>query len=506
MKLFFPNFLIRNLDTLLASAAGGAIIFLYTRHSGIGVSPDSVVYQSVAVHLARRGTALDYNLIPVVNFPLGYPLILAALEDLTRLDPYRLAPVLNILLFAGLICLGGMLTDRLTIPSRTLKVSLFCLMVFSPCLLEIYSMLWSETWYLFLELCFFLALSVCLERPALWRLFSLGLLAGAACLTRYAGITLLATGGWMLLWHTRQGWRARIRSLLAYGLAGMLPLGINLLRNYRVSGTLTGHRERSLVSLGTNIRDFGKVLSDWNPVFTYRFALPLAILVFLGFFWLYRNYNLRRRGPAGMDGILVTYFLVYGVFIIGMASLSRFEELSSRLLSPAYIPFLLGLSSWIPVSLGKLTKKFRLPGILILVLLFGAFLGNEIWQDYENYDGIKDAGVPGYTEDDWTYSHTVGFLEAHQGVWEQGDTLYSDAPDAIFFFTGLRSMPLPHRNDQTGIREFLACQHYYVFWFNDAENPDLISQGRIMSKKGILPLREFDDGRVWGSSEPPGSR
>jgi hypothetical protein len=33
----------KNADSLLAAAAGFIIIFLFTRHGGIGVEPDSVV-------------------------------------------------------------------------------------------------------------------------------------------------------------------------------------------------------------------------------------------------------------------------------------------------------------------------------------------------------------------------------------------------------------------------------------------------------------------------------
>ena len=49
---------------------------------------------------------------------------------------------------------------------------------------------------------------------------------------------------------------------------------------------------------------------------------------------------------------------------------------------------------------------------------------------------VKDAGIPGYTEDQWTKSETVQFIERNALPFKKNYTVYSDAYDAIYWFTG----------------------------------------------------------------------
>jgi hypothetical protein len=76
----------RNLDSLLAALAGFFLIQLFSKHSGIGVSPDSVTYLSAARHLVEGKGFISFDNFPVADFPFAYPFFLAIISWITRLD------------------------------------------------------------------------------------------------------------------------------------------------------------------------------------------------------------------------------------------------------------------------------------------------------------------------------------------------------------------------------------------------------------------------------------
>src|SRR6266487_5823222 len=103
--MFRLSFFKNNIDSLVAAAAGFFIIFLFTRHSGIGVCPDGVVYTTAAENLKATGCYVDFTHGPVIDFPAFYSLFLSAGIRVTGLKPIIFAPYLNAFLFALIIFL-----------------------------------------------------------------------------------------------------------------------------------------------------------------------------------------------------------------------------------------------------------------------------------------------------------------------------------------------------------------------------------------------------------------
>ena len=190
---------LKNYDTIIAAIAGYIIVYVFTLHSGIGVSPDSVVYLSTARNIHAHGLFNDFANKPMVIFPLLYPIFLSITMFMTNHDPMVFAPILNPFLFAIAIYISGRMMERFVNHSRWYQqIALFSLTL-SPCLLEIYSMLWSETIFVILLLLFMIFLSKYLKSPSIKNLIVISIITGLACVTRYAGITLIATGGLMLI-------------------------------------------------------------------------------------------------------------------------------------------------------------------------------------------------------------------------------------------------------------------------------------------------------------------
>ena len=139
--------------------------------------------------------------------------------------------------------------------------------------------------------------------------------------------------------------------------------------------------------------------------------------------------------------------------------------------------------------------------LLFCLFIFLSLQYNQLAADYETWDGVKDAGIPGYTEDQWRYSETVLFIQKDSLPFQKGYTIYSNANDAIYFFTGRQAKSLPHKEDYPEINQFLNDRHCYVVWFNDGDNFDLVSRDFIVNIKKMRLQKQFSDGAIYGYSE-----
>ena len=500
MKLTIRSLLpSRNYDALIAAIAGFLIIHAFTRHSGIGISPDSVVYMSTAANIHDHGVINDFSGSPMMDFPAFYPIFLSTLLFLTGHDAMGLGPTLNSLLFALLIFVCGWLMERFSFRSKWYKWTLLSFIVLSPCLLEVYSMIWSETLFLLLLVVFILYTRRYFLSHRARTLIEIGIIAGLASVTRYAGITLIGTGGLLILCDSSLKKNKKLLHFVLFGCVACAFPAVNLIRNRLVTGTLTGFREPAIRSFGRNLHDFGSVFCDWMPFFNNHYALASL----LGAFWIifftgaFLTRLVRRERFFSYENIATAYFIVYTVFILLTATISRFQQLDSRLLSPLFIPWIWGATCWIPTRIAAWAPYRRRWAIIASIVAALCFQAGQLLAFNDNWEGIKYAGIPGYTEDQWTHSQTIDFVRRHRRMLQSGGTLYSNAYEGVWFLTGLQADMIPHKDLHQDIREFLAEDKFYVIWFNDGLNPDLLSMDFIGHYKKLTDKYTFDDGAVY---------
>jgi hypothetical protein len=530
-----------NLDAIPAAVAGFLIIQALARHGGIGVSPDSVVYISTAANIHDHGLIDDFTNMPVMDFPALYPIFLSGIQFLTGQSILSAGPILNGLLFATLIWLSGWLMEHFSFPSKWYKWTLLLFIVFSPCLLEVYSMIWSETLFILLSLLFIIACHRYFRTHSTGALMTAGLIAGLACVTRYAGVSLIGMGGLLMLCDgclpfRKATVRKKIGHMLLFGLVALAPLALNLYRNHRLTGTMTGYREKGLTSLSENLHDFGSVFCDWLPFFNERYgsATLIGILFILGItaFFVFRL--VRRKDFFSYDTIAISYFIVYTGFILFSATVSRFQELDSRLLSPLFLPWLWGSTCWIPAWLGRSRQHLNSPdnGSLVrpsaplsgsaprrpapipwrlasiaIVIAAAACFGWGEWTEWRlNWNGIRFAGIPGYTEDQWRKSATMDYVRNNSAVLQANGTIYSNAFEGLWFLAGIRSELIPHKEIPEDIRYMMIEKKFTVIWFDDSENDDLIDIDYIKKNKQLVSEQHFNDGAIYFfATEPSGA-
>lgn len=508
MKRNFRSLLLSgNYDAIPVAIAGFFIIQALCAYGGIGVTPDSVVYISTAQNIHDHGVINDFTNMPVMDFPAFYPIFLSGIMFLTGQTIMTVGPVLNGLLFALLIGVCGWMMNRFTTVTRGYKFILLLFILGSPCLLEVYGYIWSETLYILLTLFFMIGCYRYFQGHRLSWLLFIAVIAGLSCVTRYAGISLAGLGGLLMLCDGRLRWsRKKLGHMALYAVVSLSFLALNLYRNYRLTETLAGYREKGLRSLCTNLFDFGSVLSDWLPFFNERYgaatAVAVCFIVLITGIFVYRL--VRKTGFFSYDTIALSYFVMYTLFILYTATVSRFQALDSRLLSPLFLPWLWGSTVWIPAAVRRCPVRWRTLAVGLSLIAAACFLQGEWHTFQENWEGIHYAGIPGYTENTWRNSETMAYVRAHRDSLQNAGTVYSDAFEGLWFLGGgLRAELIPHKDNAEDIRYMMKDDRFTLIWFDDAINKDLIDVDYVRNRKQLVRELHFQDGAIYFFRDAP---
>lgn len=503
--MLFKRFIYNNYFVLSCVVAGFFLILFYAHFWGIGVTQDSIVYTSAAKEFNASGS-ITFMQKPLVDFPVFYPLFLWAVQSILHVNLVQAAPVLNAVLFASVIFLCGLIINGLSQISGLLKSVLLLFVVLSPSLLEVYTMLWSETLFIVLLLLFIVCLKQYLEFYSLTALLIVSTIAALACVTRYAGITLIATGGFLILFAKPLPPSKKIIHLFAFVLISSSLLAVNLFRNAKIRGTLTGTRQKGVTSLSENIYYYGKVICDWLPFLKghYLFASVVATIFLLSFCVAFIYFQLKKSSTGTYGNIAITFFTVYSLFIITTSTLSHFEQINNRLLSPMFISFLLGsftlLHSIIKNSFFHLNKPVLL-STFFLAFLFISIYG---YADYQYYLHARVVGFQGYNNKIWNTSTIAGFLKNNSKIFRKTHTIYSNENGIVYYFSGLACDALPQKINKGEIIDFYDEDYIYVIWFNNINNRELLNLNDVLTHKKMTCLYTFTDGKIFVCEEDEG--
>jgi hypothetical protein len=314
----------------IVAAASAALVLMATRH-GLRLSPDSITYLAVADHI-RHGRGLT-------DFTGGQLTVFGPMQ------PFLLAPGGADVTWARLVQAVGLATSAVLmfVVLRRVVGPWFAvvgavIMGASQCLLLVASSAYSETPYIAFSLGVF---AVLLPQITVRRCAVAGALAALGFLTRYAGLSLLATGLVVVL---MTGWAApmaqRVRQLTAYLVAGGVLSGAWVLHNLVVAGQPLGPRFEGGTVDSTSVllrRPFtatgqallGQSLSQDAATRVGQIAMVLLIVAVV--VWISRGTIDAIR--AGMVVYAATNFVLP---VIARALTSN--DISSRVMAPMLIP------------------------------------------------------------------------------------------------------------------------------------------------------------------------
>jgi hypothetical protein len=510
------------LDLLLrifSGLAGVALIWIATSRYGPGLTTDSSKYLAAAESFSRGAGFMEFDGSALVEHPPLYPLAIGVTHGLAGWDLIRCARVLGALLFGWLVTLFGSLARHHLRESPLLVRFAPLVVLISAVLFRVAVMAWSEILFILEVAGFLLLMESYRERDGRRKLIALAFVAALGSLTRYLGISLVATGAlWLLMDHRKRPAAALCRSI-AFTLLASWPLGLWAARNHRIAGSWMGPRDPSQFGLAANIQAVRAQILYW--FFPGRTAALYWIrwgLIAAGVFLLLAALAQAKRSGQGSEWReflerMMPVLLFTSIFILILlisATRVAFDAIDGRLLSPVYLPLgllLLGLLGLASRSIPCTVPAWAAKGLPLLLL--------GLWLIYPLRAVVLDAasrigdGAGGFNTVTWQESETIRRLRLHPG--SDGRVVYSNVPDALFPLTGIRSRWTPRRHGWNSPRpgpslsqlegRWPEAEKARLIWFN-SQGPESYLYGLedLRSIAEISPERSFADGGIYDLS------
>jgi hypothetical protein len=305
-----------------------------------------------------------------------------------------------------------------------------------------------------------------------------------------------------LLFDNQLPIRKKIGHILLFGAISISLLVGNLILNSFSTGLSTGTREPSITPFVKNLEYFGTVICDWGSLskdaYPYAALLTSVVLLALIFIFIWKIYKGRLNN---YENIVIAFAIVYGLFIVISASISRYERINNRLIAPMFIPLLIGCTSWVPDVLKLVKSKFKYVLAAVAVIAMLTFEYFTLQTDLQRYDDEGDYGVPGYSDDDWNKSQFVVYLRQHKNMFKADIPIYTDADEAVYLFTGMSSTLIPHKFLTNKVQDFYAHKRFYLIWFGNLYNTELLSLPDIMQNKKLTKIGHAKEGDIYFCDE-----
>ena len=492
-----------SLAVLGLALAATAMVFVRTAEFGIGLSPDSTQYISMARNLLTgtddfAGGSLRPAWPPLFVLVVSVPGVIGA-------DPLATASILNPLLL-GVLCLvsGLWIYRRTRAPLVTIAVT--AVLAVSIPLARVASFAWTEPLFILLTTSSILTIGQFLRSGSRHVLWLAGFFAAAACLTRYAGVALVASVAIVLTTTPGIPHRRRIWDVLVFAAIAMAPVTLWLLRNYLVAGTIAGARAPSDSSLAQSFADVVVTFGMWaiplrNPQYGFVLvisAIPLvAVIVALATACraLVRRHGirgavaqLRVRDPSLY--VLICYSLVYVAFIVLMSTWVSFDGINDRLLSPVFVPVALAIGV-LGASFGRGLKEGRcnrhhygaiMATVSVFVVSYIACYVPEMQRAIRHGHGYASAK--------WENSEAISWLRS-----VDEDTVLSNEAGALYILVPeIASKWLPRSVVDLPIRVATA-RSGRVVWFHRTRYGYELSA--FEEELGLRKEREFEDAVIY---------
>jgi hypothetical protein len=486
-----------HLGILLLLAVGAGAFVLVTLPDGAGTSPDSASYISAARSLRQGRGLIRFDGVPLASFPPLYPLALAAIDFATGVDPQAAASGFNAFLLAVTIFVSGLWYLARLKSSAAFALLCTASLAFALPLFYVSLWAWSESLFVCMTSLFLLGLDTHQRQGRTAPLLVAAVTAALAGLTRYIGVFLIPVGVLSILLFRRSRFQSRRQDLAVFLCISGVPLGLWLIRNEWVTGTLTGPRASAAYSLSEYfVAAASPILAWFIPPWRAQYLIfGVLAAILAGVAWLgYRQGWLRQalgHLPLGSAGL---YTLTYGFFFVFSAMTVNVGITDNRYLAPVYIPIFLIFAALAEGLFMELAEHYSWRWA-------GAFLtaGMALWLIYPARQALDvsastKAGGLLYNNATWRDSATIRYLQRHGDL--NDCTLYSNGPDAIYLLTGRAAKFAPGWGITTS-REVLHSLADYsgtwpteptacLVWFNE------IGRGYLFQVDDLKTIAHFE--------------
>ena len=446
--------------------ATGIWLLDFSTPYGLGLIDDAISYIAAARAMLNglgfTRTWLASGLEPITHWPPGYPATLATLSYFLKIDPYRSARVLNMLVLGGSAALLVVLGYKMT--KSTLWAALLSLLFLSNnAILRLHAQALSEPLYLFVSLLAFWTFAKAVSpiltfprgekeevlppsggvRGGLWWLLITGFLTALSYITRYAALSLLATFV-VTIFIVYPTWRKRFISFGIF-LIGALPLIFAwMLRNEHVGGSATNRAlhwhpvtlenvQRGLSQFFDFLIPYSKVREGWYENYTIL-AVLLALIVLALLVWLlpqgtrYFFQPQANQRPAILPFATTLYIFGYlGSLLVSLTLFDAATPLNDRILSPVYVAVLMMLVYFLHRLMERGTIFPQVVSLGVAIFFLAIFMRTQV-------DMVAELRQTPTGFASWRWRESV-VMDAIRELPADVD-VYTNQPPAVYFWTG----------------------------------------------------------------------
>ena len=449
------------------------ILVIISTRSGMGISWDSTDYMAVGRNMASGIGPLDVVGLPMTVRPPGISSLIC-LGDWLGLLPSTSFVLINAV-SAGVSTFFAMLILEKANIRTPITISALAIIAFSPSLLNMYSMAWSEPVFIALVVA---ALWISLSPRSLTVHVILGVLFTFMFFIRYVGpfysfpIALVA----ILFQSKRSGLIKSAFRIGAIYFVSLVPQYLWLQRNESIDGTLTGARQGAggsyLGPIKTMLGTFGSwivgrdplngkgsIYLNWNDYSTIMkvagcfFGLILILLVF----------SLIRSRKNNIEASAVGLGLFFVSLFYGSFSVLRFVHLEigpldNRMMSGIYIPLILVFGIGLNSALHNNSSK-KVVSVIFAVLLFT--IGSQsVLSSFEYGSNGRYWG---------STTHQTQPLHEFVKTLDIKSQFMSNEPQMLFSVIEQSPIFNQYMNDRVFPR---PCTDRYIIWYTVSFLPD----------------------------------
>ncbi len=331
---------------LLAAAAalGAGLVLLRLASYGTGMGGDAVSYIVAARNLLAGNGLVGLGGDPLVYWPPLYPAMLAG-GGLFGFDPYAVAGPLNAVLFGLTVLVAGSWLRR-HLHTRFLWLwGCFSIALALPLAEEASHAMGESAFILFVTLAL-TQIDAHLHGGGRASLIRAAAFSALACLTRYQGASVILAVVPLLL-AARAAPREKMKRIALYTLIAAAPVGLWMLRNVLISGTMTGGRELVFHSFPFIVDEALRIVVGGWWLVGLTVPVLLALVVAACHAFSYRSDWKRDAAVAsevawGPLRVFGGFALAYLTLLVAAMMLGAVDRgLQGRYLTPVYVPLLL---------------------------------------------------------------------------------------------------------------------------------------------------------------------
>ncbi len=478
-------------------------------HRGVGIWYDSIVYLNL---IGTRTGAGAYA--PMYTWVLSLFSSPANVMDAARWMSVTLL-VLNVLLVWFMLFRA--------VRSSLLAFATALLVLSSKHVLNVHLYAQSEGLFVFFVLIALMTLSRYLETGRMAFFLVAGLSTGAATLTRFAGVPLIAVGFLSVLLFSHRSWRERLTRAVGLGVIGAAPLAAWVL--YSVTATGSSGTGREMAFLGNadteRFRQGVHALANFFvPTLPAKAEIGLLVVlaaVLTGLTYKYARAELshggvgqQRREYALLPLVLALFVVLYLAFLVLSVFIEANLPLYARYMVPAYVVIvpLLTILIYRVLFSGRSLRIAQRGAVALLVASLAvtstARAGKWIADAYQ--EGL------GYASRTWRESPIIAEVKK----LDPSTLVYSNAADAILVLTGRHTRYIPTkyvmRTGKAPSVPFLTQMEamradlvrnggVVVFLDGRKERAHLASEKDLLTDLSLEQVMAVRDGRIYRLAE-----